>query len=438
MKTKEQKNAKETALPESNRSGKAKNIGRRSSRRHLPDPGMQEVLDNIITVLQLGEKGARSHERSSVRQIRRQKTSRQNKRIPRGNQTPEKCNSGNIIVKHGAKKKALNIIKYKHLSRKEKQCILYYINWLKYYSEFSLKDILKGIGINRNKYNYIKKSLSQGQVIKLKKKPVRYQKPMPEEELLVLAYVRKNPGYGYKRYSYMMLDQNISSLKEYQVYEILKSNSMLMFGRHAVYNYTRPPKPKKPDQVWHIDIMYLWIYNRWYYLVDIIDGYSRYLVCWRLFNNMRAETVVETMQEALDKISKKGIKPQIVHDNGKQFIGQQWAAMLDHNKEVVDIKIRVNHPQSNGKIERLHRTHRAECFNHDLDTYGKAVDLMEKWADEYNNIRPHSALSYMTPYDFYYGDPLKKAADRIKKMELAAMKRKKFWLNYNYNHRLAI
>ena len=151
MKSKEPKNAKETKLPEIIGSRKAQNIGRRPSGRYHANASLQEVRNNFITILQLGEKSKGSNARSSVKQAKWQKISRQNKRIPRGNQTPEKCNSRNISIKYGAKKNSLGLVQYKHLSRAEKFEIISYINWLYHYTEFSVNDILQGIGINRNK-----------------------------------------------------------------------------------------------------------------------------------------------------------------------------------------------------------------------------------------------------------------------------------------------
>jgi transposase InsO family protein len=253
----------------------------------------------------------------------------------------------------------------------------------------------------------------------------------------VKKYVELNPGNGYKKLAYMMLDQDIVALKSYQVYEVLKEENLLAFGRYPLHNYTKPAKPKRPNQVWHIDIMYLWVFNRWYYLVDVVDGYSRYLVHWTLNTTMHANTVVDTMQEALDTLKPGTVKPHIVHDNGKQFLSHQWAELIEYNG-ATDIKIRVHHPESNGKVERLHRTHRAECFNSNIESFSDALDLMRLWADEYNNRRPHSALNYMTPYDYHFGDPVKKANDRIIKFDEARLKRRNYWLYLHENSKLTI
>ncbi|NOZ47056.1 MAG: DDE-type integrase/transposase/recombinase [Chlorobi bacterium] len=304
-------------------------------------------------------------------------------------------------------------------------------------SDYSLSDILKKLGLNRNKYNYLKKSLKTMNEPKPRKKSVRLQKPMPAEVEAVEKYVKINPGYGYKRYTYMLLDDNIVALKEYQVYEVLKNAKLLLFAKRQSGILKHPPKPTKADEIWHIDIMYLWIYDRWFYLVDIIDGYSRFLVHWKLCTTMHANTVVETMQEAIDQRKADEIKPHIVHDNGKQFLGSLWTDMIEYNK-LTDIKIRVHHPQSNGTVERLHRTHREECFNKDIDSYAKAVDMMETWTLEYNYVRPHSSLNYLSPADYYYGNPKAKLKQRKEKIDLASEKRKQYWLSQKNNLRDAI
>ncbi len=97
---------------------------------------------------------------------------------------------------------------------------------------------------------------------------------------------------------------------------------------------------------------------RWYYLVDIIDGYSRFMVNWSLNLTMESETVTMTVQKALEKLEnrKKG-EPRIVHDNGSQFTSHEWRNFVK-GAGMTDIKTRIAHPESNGRVERLHRTHR--------------------------------------------------------------------------------
>ena len=108
---------------------------------------------------------------------------------------------------------------------------------------------------------------------------------------------------GYKRLAWQMVDKDVAYLKPHQVYGILSTNNLLARQpKPAIGSLHRPPEPDHPDLVWHVDIMYLYIRPRWYYLVDILDGYSRYLVAWSLNLTMLADTVTSTVQQALDKL----------------------------------------------------------------------------------------------------------------------------------------
>ncbi|MGA9347294.1 MAG: DDE-type integrase/transposase/recombinase [Anaerolineae bacterium] len=157
--------------------------------------------------------------------------------------------------------------------------------------------------------------------------------------------------------------KDVACLRPYQVYHILGEEDLL-FRRPALSPEAlkRPPEPDHPDQVWHIDLMYLYIRPRWYYLVDILDGYSCFLVHWSLNLSMAADTVTLTVQEALEGLpQRRPGEPKLVHDHGSQFVSGEWRAFVEV-AGVIDIKIRVAHPEPNGRLERLHRTHREEGF----------------------------------------------------------------------------
>lgn len=118
----------------------------------------------------------------------------------------------------------------------------------------------------------------------------------------------------------------------------------------------RPPEPDRPDGVWHIDLMYLYISPRWNYLVNIMDGYSRFLMCWSLNLTMHAETVTLTVQETLERLPEQRLgEPKLVHDRGSQFLSAEWYNFVA-GAGVTDIKTQVAHPESNGRLERLHWT----------------------------------------------------------------------------------
>ncbi len=253
--------------------------------------------------------------------------------------------------------------------------------------------------------------------------------PTPEEVAAVCAFARAHPQMGYKRLTWQMVDQDVVYLRPYQVYRILQEHDLLRRRQTPPPEaLKRPPEPDHPDEVWHIDLMYLYIPPRWYYLVDILDGYSRFLVHWSLNLTMHAETVTLTVQEALERLpERRPGEPKLVHDWGSQFLSAEWRAFVA-GAGVTDIKTRVAHPESNGRLERLHRTHREEGLTEeDLSAYHKALDAMARWSDYYNYERPHSALKYLRPIDYYRGDPEARLAERERKLAQAVESRSAYW-----------
>lgn len=245
----------------------------------------------------------------------------------------------------------------------------------------------------------------------------------------VRGFALTHPQTGYKRLAWQMVDEDVAYLRPYQVYRILTEHDLLCRrDSPPAEALRRPPEPDHPDQVWHIDLMYLYIRPRWYYLVDILDGYSRFLVHWGLNLTMLADTVTLTVQEALDRLpERRSGEPRLVYDHGSQFLSAEWRIFVE-GAGVTDIKTRVAHPESNGRLERLHRTHREEGLTEeDLANYYRALDGMTRWSYYYNYNRPHSALNYLRPVDYYRGDPAVRLAEREQKLLQALEARKAYW-----------
>jgi transposase InsO family protein len=253
--------------------------------------------------------------------------------------------------------------------------------------------------------------------------------PTPHEIQAVRDFALEHPAMGYKRLTWAMVYQDVAHLRPYQVYRILKTHDLLCRQRKPEPEaLRRPPAADRPDQVWHIDLMYLYLRPRWYYLVDILDAYSRYLVHWTLNTTMVADTVTLTAQEALEGLSdRRPGEPRIVHDHGSQFLSREWRQFVEA-AGVSDIKTRVAHPESNGRVERLHRTHREEgLVKEAIADYYQALDAMTAWGEHYNNERPHSALHYLCPVDYYRRDPAARLAERESKLAEAVAQRALYW-----------
>lgn len=253
--------------------------------------------------------------------------------------------------------------------------------------------------------------------------------PTPTEVAAVCDFALEHPAMGYKRLTWSMVDQDIAYLRPYQVYRTLIAHDLIVRRPLPLAEALHRPAPaQRPDEVWHIDLMYVYVRPRWYYLVDILDAYSRYLVHWSLNWTMAAATVTLTVQEAIETLTeRRSQEPKIVHDHGSQFVGHEWRTFVE-GAGLGDIMTRVAHPESNGLVERLHRTHREEgLIGEDATSYTQALETMRAWGHYYNHARPHSALGYLYPADYYRGDPAKRRIERQAKLAKAASEREVYW-----------
>lgn len=297
----------------------------------------------------------------------------------------------------------------------------------------SARQILSALGVSpASFYRWLKpqEQQEQRQESALKHRTLRVAdpRPTPDEETAIRGYALEHPRLGYKRLAWQMLDADVAALRPWQVYETLRHLDLIARRPNEPDQAMRRPEPpKRPDEVWHIDLMYVHLSGRWYYLVDIIDGYSRFLVHWTLNATMLAETVTQTVQEALDRVDPRPEKPpRIIHDHGSQFVCSEWHSLVK-NSGLTDIKTRVAHPQSNGLVERLHRTHREEAGLDEEAGYHAALEQFASWSRYYNQERPHSALKHLCPFDYYRGDPEARLAERRHKLALARAARAAYW-----------
>ncbi len=253
--------------------------------------------------------------------------------------------------------------------------------------------------------------------------------PTPSEVSTIASYARQHPLLGYKRLAYALMAENQAFLRPWMVHDILAEAQLL--GRRAPEPepLVRPPAADHPDQRWHTDLMMWWFDGRWYWLIDVLDAYSRYLVHCELLLTATAEAVVLAGQRALETLGNRPRRPgepEIVHDGGPQFIGHEWAQFA-RATQMTDVRTHPYHPQSNGRDERVHRTMREEVPLDENANLYQARPVIAEYRTYYNDYRPHSALHYLCPRDYYRGDPAKLVAEREAKLRAAAERRRQYW-----------
>ncbi len=118
-------------------------------------------------------------------------------------------------------------------------------------------------------------------------------------------------------------------------------------------------QPPAPHQHWPIDVSYINICGRFYYLGSLLDGYRRFIVHWDLRESMREAHVEIILQRAKEKYPEA--RPRIISDNDPQFIARDFKELI-RISGMTHVRTSPSNPQSNGKIERWHKSLKGECI----------------------------------------------------------------------------
>jgi len=253
--------------------------------------------------------------------------------------------------------------------------------------------------------------------------------PTPQEVEIVRTFTLAEPPMGYKRLTYALMLENKAFLRPWMVREVLTQAQLLGRRQPPPALLHRPPEADHPDQRWHTDLSMWHFSGRWFWLVDVLDSYSRYLIHCEVLLIARTEDVAAAIQCARETLTDRLLllgEPEIVHDGGPQFISQEWRAFVK-SLEMTNVRTHPYHPQSNGRDERLHRTLREELPLAEDATLYQAEEVIDRYRFYYNYHRPHSALHYLCPYDYYRGNPAAQLAEREAKLKAAALARLHYW-----------
>ena len=244
----------------------------------------------------------------------------------------------------------------------------------------------------------------------------------PWERDAILAFYAEHPVEGYRRLTYMMMDADVVAASPATVYRVLKAAGCFQrWNRTESRKGTGFEQPLAPHEHWHVDISYVNICGTFYYLISVLDGASRYLVHWELRESMREADVEITLQRAREAFP--GTTPRIITDNGPQFIAKDFKEFI-RISGMTHVKTSPYYPQSNGKIERWHQTIKSDCIRpHVPLSLDEARQLVERFVDQYNHARLHSAIGYIAPADKLAGRDQAIFAERDRKLTQARERR---------------
>ena len=295
---------------------------------------------------------------------------------------------------------------------------------MRYYSdktEIAAGDFIRRIGIARSKYYDWKHRY--GKVNEHNAWIPRDFWLTDFERQAIINYYHDNPLEGYRRLCYMMIDADIAAVSASSVYRVLTNAGLLnKFNGKKSKKGTGFIQPLRAHEHWHIDISYINICGTFYYMCSVLDGFSRYIVHWEIREAMKESDVEIILQRARENFP--DATPRIISDNGPQFISKDFKEFI-RISGMTHVKTSPYYPQSNGKLERYHKTIKGTCIRVNTPlSLSDAQRLVTDFVEHYNNRRLHSAIGYITPADKLQGRAETILAQRDAKLAAARDARK--------------
>lgn len=222
---------------------------------------------------------------------------------------------------------------------------------------------------------------------------------------LALAYPEKSP----RQLAWFITDTEGYFISESSVYRILKGFDLITSPAFTVVSASDRFKhpTQRVNELWQTDFTQFHLPGwGWYYLSSVLDDYSRFTIAWKLSPTMGHCDVEDTLKLAVERTGVTQVKvahrPRLLSDNGPAYLSKELKAFLDEY-DMRHIHGSPFHPQTQGKIERWHRSLKnvvnleVFCFPWELE---KAI---AQFVEDYNYRRYHEALDNLTPADVFFG-----------------------------------
>lgn len=243
------------------------------------------------------------------------------------------------------------------------------------------------------------------------------------EKKAIIDYHDLHPLDGYRRLTYMMIDEGVAAASPASVYRVLSSAGLLKRWNRRSSKGKGFAQPDAPHLHWHVDVSYINIKGTFYYLCSVLDGYSRSILHFEIRERMEERDVETIIQRCRERYP--GTTPRIITDNGPQFVAKDFKEFIKI-AGMTHVKTSPYYPQSNGKIERFHKTLKQDCIREKIPlTLEDARRVVAEFVEHYNTRRLHSAVGYVTPKDVLEGRKQEILAAREEKLATARAQRAK-------------
>jgi putative transposase len=311
-------------------------------------------------------------------------------------------------------------------------------------SSLSVRQTLLRLDIHKSTfYNWLKR-YQEGGIDGLedrKSKPCQVWNKLPQhQQSEIIELALEKPELSPRELAVTYTDEQSSFVSESTVYRLLKAHDLITSPAYilmqAADKFHNPTT--RANEMWQTDFTYCKIMGwGWYYLSTVLDDFSRFIIAWRLCTTMSARDVSDTLDDALQFTGLNQIKvkhkPRLLSDNGPSYISSELAQYLE-DQDMSHTRGKPYHPQTQGKIERWHRSLKNQILLENYYLPGELEERIRRFVDYYNHERYHESLSNLTPADVYYGrgQAILNKREKIKQQTLA-MRRQVYYDNQSRN-----
>ena len=230
-------------------------------------------------------------------------------------------------------------------------------------------------------------------------RPRRKDWPMLRDRLRTLAGERRR--FGYRRLHVLLRREGfLVNLK--RIYRLYTQEGLTVRRRkrrrRVPRGVPRLPTPTRINERWSLDfVLDVLDDGRRFRILTVVDAFTRACLAIDVDTSIGGRRVAQVLQRLIET---RGTPARLVTDNGPEFISRAldaWA--YAHGIELHFIE--PGKPNQNAYVESFNGRMRDECLNeHWFMSLGQARETIETWRQDYNAVRPHSALGDIPPEEF--------------------------------------